>query len=69
MRKTYDRDTKLAYIEFYGVPLCSKYHTIKAIREYIEVFYNRNRLHSKLQYLSPYDFEHNALLSKFILSA
>ncbi len=55
--------------EFYGVPLRSKYHTIKAIREYIEVFYNRNRLHSTLQYLSPCDFEHNALLSKFILSA
>jgi transposase InsO family protein len=25
--------------------------------EYIEVYYNRNRLHSKLGYLSPYAFE------------
>ena len=28
-----------------------------AIFEFIEVFYNRNRLHSSLNYLSPVDFE------------
>lgn len=29
-----------------------------AIFEYIEVWYNRNRLHSSLGYLSPVEFEH-----------
>lgn len=28
-----------------------------AITEYIEVFYNRQRLHSYLDYMSPADFE------------
>lgn len=28
-----------------------------AVFEYIEVFYNRRRLHSSLDYLSPNDFE------------
>jgi transposase InsO family protein len=28
-----------------------------AIFEYIEIFYNRNRLHSSLQYMSPVDYE------------
>jgi transposase InsO family protein len=28
-----------------------------AIHDYIEVFYNRRRLHSSLGYLSPADFE------------
>jgi hypothetical protein len=29
----------------------------RGVREYIEVFYNRKRLHSKNGYLSPCDFE------------
>lgn len=31
-----------------------------AIFEYIEVFYNRIRMHSSLNYLSPNDYEHSA---------
>ncbi|QLQ30461.1 MAG: IS3 family transposase [Candidatus Thiothrix singaporensis] len=31
--------------------------------EYIETAYNRNRLHSTLNYLSPVDFEAKALAS------
>ena len=30
---------------------------IQSIFEYVEVFYNRRRLHSTLDYLSPYEFE------------
>ena len=33
----------------------------RAIFEYIEVFYNRQRLHSTLGYRSPVDFEHRQL--------
>lgn len=29
----------------------------QSIFRYIEIFYNKNRLHSKLGYISPYDFE------------
>ncbi|MFA5546281.1 MAG: IS3 family transposase, partial [Candidatus Cloacimonadaceae bacterium] len=36
-------------------------------RAYIEVFYNRQRLHSKLGYLSPCDYEKNN--STFSMSA
>jgi transposase InsO family protein len=54
---------------FYGNPLMSRHFTLKAIREYIEVFYNRNRLHSTLGYRSPCQFESLHLLSKFFVSA
>ncbi len=37
----------------YGEPLKSRYQIKRGVREYIEVFYNRQRLHSKNGYLSP----------------
>jgi len=54
---------------FYGKPLQSKYFTQKSIAEYIEVFYNRQRLHSTLGYLPPCQFEANYHFSRFHLSA
>ncbi len=35
----------------------------QAIFEYIEVFYNRQRLHSSNNYMSPVDFENQLLLN------
>lgn len=32
-----------------------------SIFEYIEIFYNRKRRHSALNYLSPADYEHEAM--------
>lgn len=52
----------------YGGPLKSRYKTKREVREYIEVFYNRQRLHSSNQYLSPCDFE-RVNQSSFLLSA
>jgi len=54
---------------FYGKPLQSKYFTQKSIIEYIEVFYNRQRLHSTLGYPPPCQFEANYHFSRFPLSA
>ena len=34
------------------------------IFEYIEVFYNRQRMHSSNNYLSPVEFEENMLLNE-----
>ncbi|QIX57546.1 IS3 family transposase (plasmid) [Piscirickettsia salmonis] len=34
-----------------------------AIFEYIEVFYNRKRIHSANDYLSPEEYEHNQKIS------
>ena len=51
----------------YGEPLKSRYRMKQEVREYIEVFYNRQRLHSKNGYLSPCDFER--VKSSFLLSA
>jgi transposase InsO family protein len=52
----------------YGEPLKPRYHITRRIREYTEIFYNRQRLHSKNGYLSPSNFE-RANLSSFLLSA
>ena len=52
---------------FYGKPLQSKYFTQKAIIEYIEVHYNRQRLYSTLGYLPPCQFEANYPFSRFHL--
>ena len=38
-------------------PLATRAQTRTAIFEWIEVFYNRQRLHSSLGYQSPVDFE------------
>ena len=64
--ETFYHSLKVEWI--YGEPLKSRHHTKHEIREYIEVFYNRQRLHSKNGYLSPYDFE-KLNLSSFLLSA
>lgn len=41
----------------YGEPLKSNREMRREVREYIEVFYNRQRLHSSIGYLSPCEFE------------
>jgi len=51
----------------YGEPLRSKREMAREVREYIEVFYNRQRLHSNNGYLSPCEFER--LNSTFLVSA
>jgi len=45
--------TELIYWEKYQ----SREEAKRSIFEYIEVFYNRERLHSALNYLSPFEFE------------
>jgi putative transposase len=52
----------------YGEPLKARYQMYREVREYIEVFYNRQRLHSKNGYLSPCDFE-RVNQSSLLLSA
>ena len=47
--------TELVYFENYR----TKEDARKSIFEYIEVFYNRQRLHSSLNYKSPIDYEEN----------
>ena len=63
--ETFFHSLKVEWI--YGEPLKPRYVMAKGVREYIEVFYNRQRLHSKIGYLSPYDFE--KVNSSFLLSA
>jgi putative transposase len=64
--ETFFHSMKVEWI--YGEPLKSRYRMRKEVREYIEVFYNRQRLHSNNGYLSPSDFE-RVNQSSFILSA
>jgi transposase InsO family protein len=64
--ETFFHSLKVEWI--YGEPLRSRYQMKQDVREYIEVFYNRQRLHSKNGYLSPCDFE-RVYLSSFLLSA
>jgi putative transposase len=52
----------------YGEPPVSKTEMYRSVREYIEVFYNRQRLHSANGYLSPCDFE-RVNESTFLMSA
>ncbi len=42
---------------FEGRPLMSRQETIRELYDYIELFYNRQRLHSTLGYMSPMDYE------------
>jgi transposase InsO family protein len=42
---------------FEGQPLMSREETIRELKDYIELFYNRQRRHSTLGYVSPMDFE------------
>jgi len=48
--------TELIYFEKYQ----TRQEARGSIFEYIELFYNRVRRHSALNYFSPADFEHNA---------
>jgi putative transposase len=41
----------------YHVDLLSEDHARKELFEYIEIYYNRQRLHATLDYVSPADFE------------
>ena len=45
--------TELVYFNKYQ----TRREASKSIFEYIEIFYNRRRRHSYLEYLSPLDFE------------
>ena len=42
---------------FEGKPLMSREKTIRELYDYIELFYNRQRRHSTLGYMSPMDYE------------
>ena len=41
----------------HGETFATRADAKKHVFEYIDVYYNRKRLHSKLGYLSPVDFE------------
>ena len=53
--ETFFHSLKVEWI--YGEPAKPRRATIRRIREYIEIYYNRQRLHSSNGYLSPQDFE------------
>lgn len=42
---------------FFGEPLKKCTQVIEDVREYIDVFYNRKRRHSSLDYVSPVQYE------------
>jgi len=45
--------TELVYCEIYN----TRKEAENSIFDYIEIFYNRQRLHSSLNYMSPTEFE------------
>ena len=45
---------------FHGIRDGSRQEAVRAIFDYVEVFYNRQRSHSHLGYLSPVEFERRA---------
>jgi len=51
----YTLKTELIYLKRFE----SKQEVTRALFEYIEVFYNRQRIHSTLEYTSPEAFENN----------
>lgn len=51
--------TELVYLQKFN----TREEARKAVFEYIEVFYNRQRLHSALGFLSPVDYEAKALVA------
>ena len=59
----YDNAVKESFFHTLKTELCAHEHyrtreqARASVFEYIEVFYNRKRLHSTLGYLSPSDFE------------
>jgi len=53
----------------YGEPMMSRYRTEQSVREYIEVFYNRQRLHSSIGYVAPCHMKAVYEQSMFQLSA
>ena len=52
--------TELIYHEIFE----TKAQANQAIFEYIEVFYNRQRIHSSNNYLSPVEYEEKMLLKE-----
>lgn len=51
-------EQKIDYIE---LDVMDKQHIIEKIFEYIEIFYNRKRIHSSNNYMSPSEFEDKML--------
>lgn len=55
MMETFYRSLKVEWLD--GMDLATLAAARAAAFEYVEVFYNRNRLHSALGYMSPERFE------------
>jgi hypothetical protein len=62
-------DLLLQVLDHIEVPMMSRYNTYQSVREYIEVFYNRQRLHSSIGYVAPCHMEMIYEQSMFQLSA